>query len=285
MSRYTAMSSKTWLFSILLLTVAACRQPVDESPLVASVYGHELRQSDLKGLVGEGVAHDDSVAIVANYVDQGRRQTVMLDKAEKNVKQDFSRQLDLYRKSLLTYTYEQQIVKQLLDTAVSDYQVEEYYSSHQDEFLLKNPIVKATYVMAPLKSPIDAKLKAIVARRNFQEADVVDLEELASRYHLQGYYDIDSWIPFYTLQTVVPITTYNESMYLKQNRSITLQDDSLRYYVRIVDYKISDEIAPLELQRENIKAIILNHRKTELLAKLQDDLMAEAERGGYITRK
>ena len=45
---------------------------------------------------------------------------------------------------------------------------------------------------------------------------------------------------------------------------------------------ISDETAPLELQRDNIRAIIVNHRKTALLGKLQADLLAEAAEGGHI---
>ena len=269
------------LLCVMLAT--ACRHSTDGSPLVAQVYDHELHQSDLAGLVGEGVSHDDSVAIVTNYINQWVRQMVILTKAEKNVKNNFDKQLSDYRSSLLTYTYEQQIIRQLLDTNVSDDEVEEYYQSHADEFQLKNSIVKAVYVVAPFKSAVEPKLKSIIGRRTFEDGDVVDLEELATRNHLQGYYDAEAWIPFYSLQTAVPVTTYNENLFLKQNRAITLHDDSLSYYVRILDYKVSDDLAPLELQRENIKAIIINHRKTELLARLQDDLMKEAEKGGHIS--
>lgn len=277
------MSSRVLLISILLLMLTACRQ-YDDSPLVAQVYDYELRQSDLVGLVPEGVSHDDSVAIVTNYVDQWIRQMVILTKAEKNVTEDFSKQLNEYRNSLITYTYEQQIVNQLLDTSVTADQIAEYYNSHQDEFHLRNSIVKAVYVVAPLKSPATQKLRSIISRNPFQEDDVMDLEEIASYNKLQGYFDSETWIPFYTLQTSVPIITYNENIYLKQNRSIVFHDDSLSYFVRIMDYKVNDDIAPLEVQSENIKAIILNRRKTELQSNLQADLLKKAEKGGHITR-
>jgi hypothetical protein len=83
---------------------------------------------------------------------------------------------------------------------------------------------------------------------------------------------------------VVPIVTYNENLFLRQNRSIVISDDSLTYYVRIIDYKMSDEVSPLELQHDNIRAIILNHRKIETLSKLQADLLSEAEKGGQVKR-
>ena len=186
----------------------------------ARVYGHELHKSDLAGLVPQGVTADDSAAIVASYIDQWVRQTVVLSKAEKNVKQDFSRQLGEYHNSLLIYAYERQIVDKLLDTMVTPGQIREYYDTHRNDFVLKNSIVKAVYVVAPKRSVAAPALKNLVSKRVFSDAEVVDMEQLASRHGLQGYYDADTWIPFYTLQASVPITTYNENLYLRQNTSI-----------------------------------------------------------------
>lgn len=279
------MSYARLLSSLLLLAATlttGCRRQIDDTPLLASVYGHELHASDLEGLIGEGVSADDSVAIVTSYVEQWIRQTVMLTKAEKNIKDNFDRQLGEYRNSLLIYAYEQQIVNQLLDTSVSDEQIGEYYNQHQEDFRLKSAIVKAVYVTVPTKSPAVAKLKSIVSRRNFEEKDIVELEELATRNNLSGYYDADTWIPFYTLQSAVPITTYNENLYLKQNHTITLNDNDVTYLVRILDYKVSDETSPLELQTENIRSILLNHRKLDILNQLQADLLKEAERSDNI---
>ncbi len=267
---------------VACLLMASCRNSGDDSPVVARVYGYELHKSDLVGLVPQGVSSEDSAAIVSSYIDQWVRQTVVLAKAEKNVKQDFSRQLDEYHNSLLIYAYERQIVDKLLDTNVSPAQIREYYDTHRGDFLLKNSIVKAVYVVAPKKSPAAPALKNLVSKRVFSDAEVVDMEQLASRHHLQGYYDADTWIPFYTLQASVPITTYNENLYLRQNTSIVLSDDSLTYFVRILDYKVSDETSPIDMQKQAISSIIVNRRKVELLTKMQADLMAEAEKADEV---
>ena len=275
--------------SIISLTIAAllatgCHQPVDDSPLVAAVYGRELHQSALEGLVGEGVSREDSIAIVSNYVEQWIRQNVILTKAEKNIGDDFERQLREYKNSLLIYAYEQQIINQLLDTNITEQQIAEYYEQHKDDFRLKNAIVKAVYVTVPSKSPAVAKLKSIIGTHNFGDREIMELESVASRNGLTGYYDIGTWIPFYTLQGVVPIITYNENLYLKQNHSIVLHDEENTYLVRIVDYKVGDETSPLELQRDNIRSILLNHRKIEILNRLQTDLLDEAEKGDNVKR-
>ena len=237
-----------WLVAIGILATAfiGCHRQGDSQQVLAEVYGHKLLRSDVQGLVSEGIPSADSLLIVDNYIEQWIRQMVVLSKAEKNVKENFDRQLDDYRNSLLTYAYEQQIVQQLIDTVVTDEQVAEYYAQHQSDFHLRNSIVKAVYVVAPRQSTAVARLRTMVTKGNFGESDIVALEEYASSLGLTGYYDATVWIPFYTLQSAVPIQTHNEDLYLKQNRSVAISDDSLAYFVRILDYKVSDDISPLE---------------------------------------
>ena len=280
------MRSIRSLTRLLLVALAfqACSPSVDDSPVVAQVYDQELRASDLAGIVPPGLSVEDSLAILESYVDQWVRQAVILAKAEKNVTQDFSRELQEYKNSLLAYAYERQVLDQILDTTVTDDQISEYYEEHREDFPLKSSIVKAVYVIAPAKAPAVAKVKKIVSRGKFTESDLLDLEEVASANGFTGYYDADTWMPFRNLQSAIPITAYNEQAFLKQKRSITFSDDSLFYAVRILSYRVSDDISPLEVQSENIRALILNHRKTEALNRLRSDLLKEAEEGGHVKR-
>ena len=55
-------------------------------------------------------------------------------------------------------------------------------------------------------------------------------------------------------------------------------------YLYYLDYKVSDDIAPLEVQSENIRSIILNHRKINILNRLQADLLKEAEKSDNVKR-
>lgn len=272
------------LLALLILLPACSRKTPVEPPALASVYSQRLYASDLQGLVPSGLTPEDSIAIVNTYIEQWIRQAVILEKAGRNVKNNFERELREYKNSLLVYAYERQILDQLLDTVVTDAQIEDYYRQHKSDFTLKSSIVKAVYVIAPAKASAVAKLKKIVARGSFTEKDIIDLEEVASQNGFSGYYDAETWMPFYSFQSVVPVTTYNESLFLKQHRTITLTDDSLFYAARILDYKVSDDISPLDLQRENIRALLLNHRKVEIIENLHADLLAEAERGGHVKR-
>lgn len=271
------------LLAALLLTACSLSGD-DDSPVVASVYGRELHDCDLEGIVPAGFSGEDSVAVVENYVEQWIRQAVILAKAEKNVKNDFSRELQEYKNSLLAYAYERQILDQLLDTAVTNVQIIDYYRSHKQDFPLKGSIVKAVYASVPLHSPAVGRLKNIVSREPFSDHDALEFQQTLARNNLQGHSDANSWIPFVTLQTTIPVTAYNEQLFLRQHRTISFKDDSLCYVARILAYRVTDEISPLELQRDNIRAIILNHRKIDILNKLHADLLKEAEDGGHVKR-
>ncbi|MBR1785411.1 MAG: hypothetical protein IJ760_08275 [Bacteroidales bacterium] len=280
------MPCRPFLCSIALaaLLATACSNGNDRSPLVAVVYGHELHRSDLDGLVGEGVASEDSATIVDNYIEQWIRQTVILSKAEKNITDNFDRQLRDYKNSLITYAYEQQIVSQLLDTIVTQQQVADYYESHREDFRLRYAIVKAVYVAVPAKSPSLAKMKGMMYKQHFEDSEVVALEEAATQAGLAGSFDAVSWIPFHTLQRAVPVTTTDEDSYLRQHKTISVDDGEVTYLARIIEYKPSGDISPIELQSDNIRSLILNHRKSEILQHMQADLLNEAENSDNVKR-
>ena len=124
-----------------------------------------------------------------------------------------------------------------------------------------------------------------MAKSTFGDAELMEIEQLSSKYPpIETYLDRDSWIPFATLQMSVPVKTYNEELFLKTNRTHTVSDDTSVYMLRVLDYRTSSATSPIELQYDNIKAIILNHRKVDLILTMQRDLMREAEEGGHIKR-
>lgn len=265
-------------FSLLV----GCGNYESDDALLAKVYGHELRMSDVEGILDVDMSPDDSASVVANYINQWVMQMVLLEKAENNVSRDFQKELQHYKNSLIIYEYEQQIVRQLLDTNVSDQDIEAYYESHKKDFVLKNSIVKAVYVKLDKGSIHVNRFKRLMHRADFDDSDIVEIQQLAERNAVAGYFDVNTWITFFKLRQEVPINTYNEELYLRNTHNIVIDDGSYVYLARIMDYKITDQISPLELEADNIKTIILNARRHEILQRMQVDLLREAETSGDV---
>ena len=62
------------------------------------------------------------------------------------------------------------------------------------------------------------------------------------------------------------------------NKYYETNDETYFYALKIFDYKISNEIAPLEWVREDIKKIIINKRKVALSKELEDKIYERAEK-------
>lgn len=273
---------KILLFPLALaLLLAACHDP-DDDKVVAKVYGHKLYRSDLEGLMSHGMSQADSVAIVQNYINQWVDEMVLVSKAEKNIKEDFSQQLQHYRNSLLVYAYEQQIVEQMIDTVVSADEIREYYQEHKQDFVLRSPIVKSLYVKM---NPDDVqfwRMATLLEQYEISEADYLEIQRIISRSVIEYSYDNESWIPLTQLRSKISDNIFSDPNYLRRVRFSLLRDSSGVSMVHFFDVKLANETSPMEVEYKNIKSVIINLRKVALINKMRQDLRRKAEEDGAV---
>ncbi len=265
----------------LTIMLTACRSKNDES-IVARAYDQYLYRSDIEGLVAPGTTEEDSIAIVTNYINQWIQQQVVLEKAKHNISNNFEQELQNYRNSLITYEYERKIVEQLLDTNVSDQEVTEYYSANSANFRLRTNIVRAIYVTLPLGTPCLAQIRKLIKQRSLTDAEATELQKLAATYASDYYFDSETWMPLFLFQSKIPVEIANEVDFLNQNRTVEFSDDKYTYLAMIIEYRTIDQIAPLEYEAPNIRTIILNRRKIDIIKTMQRDLLKEANNKGEI---
>ncbi len=247
-----------------------------ERPL-AKVYNDYLYESDLKGVIPPGTSSKDSITLAKNYIDTWIHQRLTITQAEKNLtgdQMDFTQQLDNYRNSLIIYAYENELVKQKLDTLVSDEEVENYYSANQQNFLLKDNIVQVQYVKLPLKSAHIKQFKKLLDTDN--SAEKTKLSEECEKYAADYFLDDQNWLLFNDLLKQIPVKTYNQEEFLKNHRDLEYQDSLYTYLVRFHDFKIKESISPLSFEKERVKSIILNKRKIDLIRKMHTDIYEKA---------
>ncbi len=250
---------------------------IDED-VVATAYGEKLYMSDIQEIVPDGATSSDSVNIIKKYIDNWIRQQIFLEHAMKNLnkeEKDFDSKIRDYKNSLIIFAYENQVLKQKLDTVVNQEKVKEYYESHKKEFKLKDNIVKVNYIKIPKKAPDQDYLKRIY--KTSDPRKIVELEEYcvqnAATYHLS----LDAWLIFSELLREIPLNISNQENFLKNNSFIEISDDYYRYFLYIHDYKLKGSISPLTFVEGEIKKIILNYRKQQFINKLRNELFREAD--------
>ena len=76
---------------------------------------------------------------------------------------------------------------------------------------------------------------------------------------------------FNDLLKKVPISAYDKEQYLKNNRFIEVNDSTSIYFINIKEFKIKESLSPLNFETDNIRNLIVNKRKLDLVAKMEKD--------------
>lgn len=268
------------LVSVLIL-FSACEKiqkllSGKEQP-IARVFDQYLYPSDLAGVVPEGTSKEDSIAMVDGYIENWIRQSVLIRQAQENAalnQAEIDEQLENYRQSLIIYSYEQQLVAQELDTAVSESELKKYYEENKENFQLKQSIIKATYAKILKDAPrIDVAKKWFVSSK---QRDRQELETFCMQFAPEFSLVDTSWIVLDNLATILPLDRVSESSVMQQNNFISLSDDRYLYLLKVRDYMYKEDYSPFEFERENIKNIIINKRKVALVNKMENDIFQKA---------
>ena len=218
----------------------------------------------------------DSIEIVKKYIDNWIHETLLLQHAEKNLSDDqkrFDKMVEDYRKSLITYEYESELVKQKLDTLVSDEEIAKYYDQNKANFELKDNIIKVIYVKVRKNAPKVEKVKEWYRSNDTKDRDA--LTGYCYQYADNFYLDENAWLLFDDVLKEIPMKLYDKEAFLQNNRSIETQDSTFLYFVNIKGFMTKNSTSPLSFEKNNIRSILVNKRKVDLIKKMREDIYAD----------
>jgi hypothetical protein len=244
---------------------------------IARANGEYLYSAELEGMIPPGTPKADSIELVRNFINTWVRQKLIVHLAEKNLDKedkDFSQEIETYKNSLIVYRFQEQLVKQKLDTVVTETEIETYYNGNQSDFELKDNIVKVIYVKLPLKSPQISQIKSLM--RSERERDKLSLAKLCDTYAANSSLDQQNWLLFNDLLKEIPIKTYDQEAFLQNNRFLEIKGEEFIYLVYFTDFKIKESISPLSFEKENIRNVILNKRKLNLISEMEKEVYDKA---------
>ena len=251
----------------------------ETSEPVARVGDQYLYMNDLDGIVYEGLGEQDSTERTRAFVNGWIRKQLLIQEAATKIEFDeaeIERKILDYRYSLMGYEYQLHYISQNLNTEVSDEQIQKYYEENIDNFILKQNIIRSKFVKVPKGAPRLDRLRALL-----YSSRASDLEELNS-YCLSfaAAYELNDsiWMTFDEVVKNSPLAEIpNKVQFLRNRKYSETSDDQYRYYLKIEEYRISDNVSPLEFVREDIHNIITNKRKVELAKELEQNIYENAK--------
>ena len=271
-------------FIVILLSVS-CKNESKELKL-ARFNDIFLYQSELINEIPITLNEKDSAIFADNYIHKWLVDQMIMEKSEEMIPLKFNnveKKIYKYKRSLITYEFEQFYINKRLDTSINSLEINDYYTSHLDDFVLNDYVVKCMYMKVPKKSKI---LKEVKKNYHIKNEKMVDqMMKIGQKENVKFYYNPEEWIFFDDLLKELPILeNYSKVEFIKKKKKTIIEHNDYIYFVNIFDYIIKNGTSPLSFETNKIKSIILNQRSRDLRKKLRLDLYDDGMKNNYIEK-
>ena len=244
------------------------------SEIVAIVNTQKLFKEDLRDILPNNISSEDSIIIVRSFINDWAVKQLLLKKAEKNSSLEGINEIDElvrdYKESLLINNYKEVLIKQQLDTIVSEEEVFNYYEINKENFKLNEELVKIKYLHFD---------NNIINKKEFSDLfkseDIEDLEELEKQQLSFKFYQFNDSI-WTRLDKVMLKLPFSKEILLNKTKFIKEQDSLGLYLAGIKDVLLRNDIAPIGYIEPMIKQMILHKRKIELIRDIEKILVKDA---------
>lgn len=276
------MRKKALIF-ILCLVLFSCDFFKDDSEIfLVEVYGKELFYKDVEHLFTPELDELDSLNLINNLREKWVKEQLLLQIAKINlplVEQNVKSQVESYENALLIYSYQQELLKQKLDSVISEQEIQKFYSEKKNNFILKDNVVKVNYIKLKREVPYLWKLKSLY--KNNDEESRVSLEDYCYQFS-QEYFIEDKWQYVKDVFLSLPNNEASKNYPLRKGKSLEFTDDEFHYFLYIKEYKSKGSVSPLSMIENQIRSIILNRRKISFLEETEMKLYETALSKNYI---
>ncbi len=279
MTAHTILKFK-WLLPVAFL-VTGCKWLMpseDDRVAVARAYNQYLYLEEVEAQIPSEISGNDSALMAMSLIENWIEKQVILHNAQQNLEEqneEIERQVQEYRNDLLIYSYESSLVNQKIDTLITEEEISTYYENNKENFELKDYIVKVNYVQIDTNAPTILKVREWI--KSDKEEDFLKLEDYCHQFSVNYFLDENTWLYFDDLAKEIQFAETDKLALISKKEVIEIRQGGSIFLVKFKDYRLKDSISPLELERENIKTIILNQRKQELISRMEKDLYKRAQ--------
>jgi hypothetical protein len=273
------------ILSLVIIGFYACKDKKSSSKqeILAEYNGKILYKSDIPDDVWLAYNNGDSSGLLKSIIDKWIEKTALLEAAENALsdeQKNKERLIEDYRSSLLIYEYQQQLVREKLDTGVTDAEILTFYDENKAAFQLKKNIVKIRYIKIGKQKADINKLKRLMQNPGIENDNEL---KLYAEKQAENFYTDSNWLFLDDITKEIPLDeNYNQQRFLSNNKFISIEENGILYLLYIIDFRIKDALSPLEFEKDKIKDIILYQRKLKFLKDIQNSLYHKASKGGDI---
>ncbi|REE81898.1 hypothetical protein BX611_1439 [Lutibacter oceani] len=277
---------KLYIYIIGILVLHSCNYFTiknENREAVARVNNTYLYKDDLKKIFNNEINTNDSILLANNYINNWIKQQLLLSKAQLNLEnkaEDFENLVKKYREDLFINSYKEAVVKQYLDTVVTNEDIDDFYSKNNQNFKLNEELLKLKYIKIGKDVYNKNELLKLFKSTKKKDLDSLHANELALNSH---HLNDSVWVKYSDLVSKVTVLkNVDKNEILKKGNFIQKEDSLSLYLVTIKEVLKRNDIAPKSYITPTIKQMILHQRKLLLLRKIEETLIDDARKKQQI---
>lgn len=249
------------------------KQENNNKTALAIINSDVYTQSDFNEFIIGNMVLKDTQKVKNMLIEKWAQNQLLYNEAIEKLKDeeiDIEKKVESYKRDLIIQEYIQKLIEANLDTNVSKQEIENYYSTNSNNFILMDNIVKVNYYKIPLKVSQLEKIKKLIHSQNSK--DFEQLKTMSSQYAESFFANDSTWLYLENIKKEIPKLAEQPDISFTNGKIFEFSDDLYYYYLKIKDEKIKNSISPMNLQTQNIKNFIINERKVQLISQYKQQL-------------
>ncbi|MBR0502338.1 MAG: hypothetical protein IJJ77_03735 [Paludibacteraceae bacterium] len=253
----------------LMLFVASCSMDSSflrrkSNEVIAEVGNEKLLRDDLtRNLNFKNLSESDSLLVVDSYIKNWVSDRLMYNKAKSSIDNidEVDSLVDVYKRSLIIYEYESQLVNEHLSDQMSDAQLRIYYKENSSLFTLTEPLLRGMLLVAYSDVPDLQVLESLMTNPTENNLDLISSVSVKNAAKFE--YFVDNWLPLSEVQKNSPVSLRDKE--LRAGHLVSASDSVHTVFLYVQESKEAGDLQPFEYTKSRIRSILTEQSKNEYL--------------------
>ncbi|MEP6645754.1 MAG: hypothetical protein ABJC12_01585 [Saprospiraceae bacterium] len=239
--------------------------------VMAQVFQYKLTFDDIKDLIQAYATDEDSIQQVRSLTEHWVRDRLLLVEAEKNFPKEvnMNKLLEDYRQSLVMHFFEQQVIEERLDTAITETDLQRYYEANKEQHRLESGILKGFYFK--IKKPLARNDHILQWWRTFPQQHYDEVIAYAAKHGHTSWSDSSEWHEMNIVIQLFPEGTLSPGG-IRSYRGVVREDRDYIFLLYPTEVYYERDIAPLSRIRTQAAKYIIHQRELELLERIKKEI-------------
>lgn len=272
---------------IAIVLFCSCKKTISSdlgNEYIAKVGDHVLTMEEYRSQLPKGLNAEDSLIISESIVSTWVKEALMYDLAVSNMSNeaDINQLVETYRRSLITYQYQERLINEKMSGELSEDEIKKYYAENIDKFKVEATLIKGLFLKIPKDAPEINKIKEWYKSPSIKNIEKIEKYSFQNAVNYDYFYD--RWVRLDEVMQLFPSDWNRSESSFRQQKQVEMQDSTYCYLLNVKEILFAGEREPFDYAKEIVKDMIINQKRLDFLRDFEQDLYQTAVNKGMVKR-